>query len=169
MIACFAARPWMFGPRLGHIRVRNDEIRCELVRYVLSDEHLRTQCQQGFSPEWLHLWAAAETSEPSSQGGSMGSNPIGATNRGTLALAGIFAFRGRRAARDSVRFGPRIRRSQIGLGARLGTSGLASADSWAVRVLGVVWSHPHSIPYGAGSAMITLGRVTQQADADGDE
>ena len=43
------------GPRLGHIRVRNDEIRCELVGYVLSEEHPRTQCQHGFPPETLHL------------------------------------------------------------------------------------------------------------------
>ena len=93
-VRAVAARPWMLGPRLGHIRVRNDEIRCELVRYVLSDEHLRTQCQQGVPPESLHLWAAAETSEPSSQGGSVGSNPIGATNQNPLHSKGFCAFRG---------------------------------------------------------------------------
>ena len=32
MIACCASRPWVFGPRLGHIRVRKDEMQCELMR-----------------------------------------------------------------------------------------------------------------------------------------
>ena len=32
MIACCASRPWVFGPRLGHIRVRKDEMQCEMMR-----------------------------------------------------------------------------------------------------------------------------------------
>ena len=38
MIACCASRPWALGPRLGHIRLRNDVNRRELVRNVLSGE-----------------------------------------------------------------------------------------------------------------------------------
>ena len=91
MVACCAARPWMFGPRLGHIRVRNDEIQCKLVRYAPSEEHPRSQCQQGFPPESLHLQAAAETSELSSQGGSAGSNPVGATSQNPLQRNGFCA------------------------------------------------------------------------------
>ncbi len=94
IIACCAARPWLFGPRLGHIRVRNDEIRCRLVRYLLSEEHPRTQCQQGVPPETLHLQAAVETCEPPSQGGSAGSNPVGATygKRPLTAVGGLSPF-----------------------------------------------------------------------------
>ena len=53
MIACCASRPWAFGPRLGHIRLRNDVIRRELVRNVLSGERSETSCLKAFLPETL--------------------------------------------------------------------------------------------------------------------
>ena len=70
MIACCASRPCAFGPRLGHIRLRNDAIRRELVRNALSGEHPETSCLKAFLPETLGEGLLQERPEPSSQGGS---------------------------------------------------------------------------------------------------
>ena len=94
MIACCVSRPWGFGPRLGHIRLRSDVIRCELVRNVFSWECPVTLCLWAFLPETLRERLLQQYVEPSSQGGSVGSNPIGATNgqRPFTAVGGLSPF-----------------------------------------------------------------------------
>jgi len=79
MIACCASSLWAFGPRLGRIRLRNDVIRRELARNVLSGERPETLCLKAFLAETLGDGLLQQYPEPSSQGGSVGSNPIGAT------------------------------------------------------------------------------------------
>ncbi len=53
--------------------------RRELVRNVLSGERPETSCLKVFPAETLADGLLQEHPEPSSQGGSVGSNPIGAT------------------------------------------------------------------------------------------
>jgi len=43
------------GTRLGHIRLKSGEKRCEMVRYVLREDRQETQCPHGFRPESLRL------------------------------------------------------------------------------------------------------------------
>ncbi len=53
----------------------------------------KTSCLRAFQPETPVQQTFAEPPEPSSQGGSVGSNPIGATNRNPLRRKGFCAFR----------------------------------------------------------------------------
>ena len=67
------------GTRLGHIRVKSDEELRKLTRKALCENHEETQCPLGFQSETLRWRGILESPEPSSQGGSAGSNPVGAT------------------------------------------------------------------------------------------
>ena len=67
------------GTRLGHIRVKSDEELHKLTRKALCESHEETHCPLGFQSETLRWRGILESPEPSSQGGSVGSNPVGAT------------------------------------------------------------------------------------------
>ncbi len=85
--------PWMLGPRLGRVRLRNDAIRCEPLRNVLGAESPETPYLRTFPLETSLIGLLRLHPEPSSQGGSVGSNPIGATNQNPLHRKGFCAFR----------------------------------------------------------------------------
>ena len=58
------------GPRLGHIRPRNNANRRGLVRDAMTDGSLGTRCLEGLRPGTPQFRARAKIREPSSQGGS---------------------------------------------------------------------------------------------------
>jgi hypothetical protein len=79
-----------FGPRLGHIRLRNVAIRCEVVRNVPSWECPETSCLWAFLPNPLPEGLFREHPAPPSQGGGAGSHPVGATKEDLLRLREVF-------------------------------------------------------------------------------
>ena len=112
------------GTRLGHIRVKSDEELCRLTRKALCENHEETQCPLGFQSETLRWRGILESPEPSSQGGSVGSNPVGATRirlrrirSKKPPLCGGFFLRETARRRVCCAF---TGRALVGLGTRLG-------------------------------------------------